>query len=109
MCSSVVGVCTETCEDGLRVERAQALITATPPRDQQALALTFPDDNLFSAAPTFQVLRGMPNGEGPKLVEQADGIDAMKQFQFHENEDLRNMANGLVDKYFGLDYGLEAD
>ncbi|KAM7255176.1 hypothetical protein ACFE04_020417 [Oxalis oulophora] len=55
------------------------------------------------------VLRGMPNGEGPKLVEQADGIDAMERFQFHENEDLRNMANGLVDKHFGLDYGLEAD
>ena len=54
-----------------------------------------------------QVLRGMPNGEGPKLVEREDGIDAMERFQFHENEDLRNMANGLVDKYFGEDYGLD--
>ncbi|XP_062167468.1 importin subunit alpha-9 [Alnus glutinosa] len=53
------------------------------------------------------VLRCMPNGEGPKLVEQEDGIDAMERFQFHENEDLRNMANGLVDKYFGEDYGLD--
>ncbi|KAF3442880.1 hypothetical protein FNV43_RR16798 [Rhamnella rubrinervis] len=53
------------------------------------------------------VLRGMPNGEGAKLVEQVDGIDAMERFQFHENEDLRNMANGLVDKYFGEDYGLD--
>ncbi|KAL5807254.1 hypothetical protein ACOSQ3_030139 [Xanthoceras sorbifolium] len=53
------------------------------------------------------VLRGMPNGEGPKLVEREDGIDAMERFQFHENEDLRNMANGLVDKYFGEDYGLD--
>ncbi|KAF8397648.1 hypothetical protein HHK36_016568 [Tetracentron sinense] len=53
------------------------------------------------------VLRGMPNGEGPKLVEREDGIDAMERFQFHENEDLRIMANGLVDKYFGEDYGLE--
>ncbi|KAL5546206.1 hypothetical protein UlMin_005893 [Ulmus minor] len=53
------------------------------------------------------VLRGMPNGEGPKLVEREDGIDAMERFQFHENEDLRNMANGLVDKYFGEEYGLE--
>ncbi|GFQ03893.1 importin subunit alpha-9 [Phtheirospermum japonicum] len=52
------------------------------------------------------VLRGMPNGEGPKLVEAEDGIDAMERFQFHENEDLRNMANELVDKYFGEDYGL---
>ncbi|POO01609.1 Coatomer beta subunit [Trema orientale] len=53
------------------------------------------------------VLRGMPDGEGPKLVEQEDGIDAMERFQFHENEDLRNMANGLVDKYFGEEYGLD--
>ncbi|XP_059427766.1 importin subunit alpha-9 [Corylus avellana] len=53
------------------------------------------------------VLRGMPHGEGPKLVEREDGIDAMERFQFHENEELRNMANGLVDKYFGEDYGLD--
>ncbi|KAK9154113.1 hypothetical protein Sjap_001593 [Stephania japonica] len=53
------------------------------------------------------VMRGMPNSEGPKLVEKEDGIDAMERFQFHENEDLRNMANGLVDKYFGEDYGLD--
>lgn len=52
------------------------------------------------------VLRGMPNGEGPRLVEREDGIEAMERFQFHENEDLRNMANCLVDKYFGEDYGL---
>ncbi|XP_028775194.1 importin subunit alpha-9 isoform X2 [Neltuma alba] len=53
------------------------------------------------------VLRGMPGGGGPKLVEQADGIEAMERFQFHENEDLRTMANSLVDKYFGEDYGLD--
>ncbi|EOY07774.1 Importin alpha isoform 1 [Theobroma cacao] len=53
------------------------------------------------------VLRGMPSGEGPKLVEREDGIDAMERYQFHENEDLRNMANGLVDKYFGEDYGVD--
>ncbi|KAL9239284.1 hypothetical protein vseg_013622 [Gypsophila vaccaria] len=53
------------------------------------------------------VLRAMPNGEGPKLVEREDGIEAMERFQFHENEDLRNMANGLVDTYFGEDYGLD--
>ncbi|KAK8638966.1 hypothetical protein V6N13_137370 [Hibiscus sabdariffa] len=56
---------------------------------------------------TELVLRGMPNGDGPKLVEQEDGIDAMERYQFHENEDLRNMANGLVDKYFGEDYGVD--
>lgn len=53
------------------------------------------------------VLRGLPNGEGPKLVEREDGIDAMERFQFHENEEMRKMANSLVDKYFGEDYGLE--
>ncbi|KAF7145899.1 hypothetical protein RHSIM_Rhsim04G0149800 [Rhododendron simsii] len=53
------------------------------------------------------VLRGMPNSQGVKLVEREDGIDAMERFQFHENEDLRNMANALVDKYFGEDYGLD--
>ncbi|KAG9453449.1 hypothetical protein H6P81_006353 [Aristolochia fimbriata] len=53
------------------------------------------------------VMRGLPNGEGVKLVEEEDGIDAMERFQFHENEELRLMANGLVDKYFGEDYGLE--
>ncbi|XP_042397990.1 importin subunit alpha-2-like isoform X1 [Zingiber officinale] len=52
------------------------------------------------------VMRGMPNGEGLKLVEE-DGIDAMERFQFHENEEIRNMANGLIDKYFGEDYGLD--
>jgi hypothetical protein len=49
----------------------------------------------------------MPNGKGPKLVEQEDGIEAMERFQFHENEDVRTMANSLVDKYFGEDYGLD--
>ncbi|KAG2243681.1 hypothetical protein Bca52824_094484 [Brassica carinata] len=52
------------------------------------------------------VLRGMPNGEGSKLVEGEDGIDAMERLQFHENEELRVMANSLVDKYFGEDYGI---
>ena len=59
-------------------------------------------DDLFT-----QVLRGMPNGEGPKLVEKEDGIGALERFQFHENDELRCMANGLVDKYFGEDYGLD--
>lgn len=49
----------------------------------------------------------MPNGKGPKLLEMEDNIDAMEGFQFHENEDLRNMAEGLVDKYFGEDYRLD--
>lgn len=44
-------------------------------------------------------MRETPNGQGLKLVEREDGIDAIKRFQFHENEEMRNMANGLVDKY----------
>ncbi|KAG5553739.1 hypothetical protein RHGRI_011578 [Rhododendron griersonianum] len=63
--------------------------------------------NLYFHELCFYVLRGMPNSEGVKLVEREDGIDAMERFQFHENEDLRNMANALVDKYFGEDYGLD--
>lgn len=49
----------------------------------------------------------MPNGEGQKLVERADGIDAMERFQFHENDELRVMANLLVDSYFGEMYGVD--
>lgn len=50
----------------------------------------------------------MPNGEGPKLVEEEDGIEAMERFMFHENEDIKNMASHLVDRYFGEDYGLDS-
>lgn len=53
------------------------------------------------------VLRGMPNREGQKLVEEEDGIEALERYQFHVNEELRCMANQLVDKYFGEDYGIE--
>ncbi|PWA39589.1 importin subunit alpha [Artemisia annua] len=53
------------------------------------------------------VLSGMPNGEGPKLVDEADGIEAIERFQFHENDDLRMMSNMLVDCYFGETYGLD--
>ncbi|CAH9127040.1 unnamed protein product [Cuscuta epithymum] len=53
------------------------------------------------------VLRGMPNGEGPNLVEKEDGIDALERYQFHENEEVRGMANQLLDKYYGDEYGLE--
>nr|ATG70964.1 importin alpha isoform 9 [Juniperus flaccida] len=55
------------------------------------------------------VMRSLPNDQGPKLVENEDGIAAMELFQFHENEEIRNMANGLVDKYFGENYGIEEE
>lgn len=49
----------------------------------------------------------MPGGNGPKIVEQMEGIDALESLQFHENDQLRIMANSLVDTYFGENYGLE--
>ncbi|BBN13805.1 hypothetical protein MPTK1_6g06520 [Marchantia polymorpha subsp. ruderalis] len=55
------------------------------------------------------VMRGLPGGQGPKVVEKEDGIAAMETLQFHENDELRLMANTLIDKYFGEDYGLEEE
>ncbi|CAM6093384.1 unnamed protein product [Calypogeia fissa] len=55
------------------------------------------------------VMRGLPNNQGPKVVDKEDGIAAMETLQFHENEELYSMANGLIDKYFGEDYGLEEE
>ncbi|KAL3690654.1 hypothetical protein R1sor_004305 [Riccia sorocarpa] len=55
------------------------------------------------------VMRGLPGGQGPKVVEKEDGIAAMEVLQFHENDELRLMANALIDKYFGEDYGLEEE
>ncbi|XP_024359531.1 importin subunit alpha-9 [Physcomitrium patens] len=55
------------------------------------------------------VMRALPNGKGPKLVEKEDGIAAMEELQFHDNEELRIMSNILVDQYFGEDYGFEEE
>lgn len=55
------------------------------------------------------VMRALPDGKGPKLVEKEDGIAAMEELQFHDNEELRVMSNDLIDKYFGEDYGLEEE
>lgn len=55
------------------------------------------------------VMRALPNSQGPKLVEAEDGIDALESLQFHGNDELRAMANHLVDKYFGEDYGLDEE
>lgn len=54
-------------------------------------------------------MRALPDGMGPKLVEKEDGIAAMEELQFHDNEELRIMSNTLVDQYFGEDYGLEEE
>ncbi|XP_071709844.1 importin subunit alpha-9-like isoform X2 [Rutidosis leptorrhynchoides] len=53
------------------------------------------------------VLRGMPDGEGQKLIEGADGIDAIEMLQYHENDDLSMMAGFLLDSYFGETNGLD--
>lgn len=55
------------------------------------------------------VMRGLPNGQGPKLVEKEDGLAALEILEYHENEELRCMANELIDKYYGEDYGLEEE
>jgi hypothetical protein len=54
-------------------------------------------------------MRALPNGQGPKLVEKEDGLAALEVLEFHENEELKNMTNELLDKYFGEDYGLEEE
>ncbi|KAI5074348.1 hypothetical protein GOP47_0010309 [Adiantum capillus-veneris] len=55
------------------------------------------------------VLRGLPNGQGPKLVEKEGGLAALEVLEYHENDELRAMANELIDKYYGEDYGLEEE
>jgi importin subunit alpha-1 len=55
------------------------------------------------------VLRALPNSAGVRLVEEADGIDALESLQFHDNEELRTMANSMVDKYYGEEYGMEEE
>ncbi|KAM7257658.1 hypothetical protein ACFE04_013399 [Oxalis oulophora] len=58
-------------------QQAQALITATPPSDQQAVALTFRDDNLFSAAPTFQA-----------STKSTFSAQSSNEFRFQDQDDL---------------------
>eukprot|EP00250_Pteridium_aquilinum_P006370 c16313_g1_i1 orf=134-1771(-) len=55
------------------------------------------------------VMRGLPNGQGVKLVEKEEGLAALEVLEYHENEELRAMANDLIDKYYGEDYGLEEE
>ncbi|KAH7432282.1 hypothetical protein KP509_07G016500 [Ceratopteris richardii] len=55
------------------------------------------------------VLRGLPNGQGSKLVEKEEGLAALEVLEYHDNDDLRSMANELIDKYYGEDYGLEEE
>ncbi|CAI7788752.1 unnamed protein product [Closterium sp. NIES-54] len=56
---------------------------------------------------TEVVLRVLPDKRGPRLVEEADGIDAIEAAQFVGNEELHSMSSYLVDTYFGEEYGLE--
>eukprot|EP00873_Tetraselmis_striata_P032829 jgi/Tetstr1/453093/TSEL_003933.t1 len=54
---------------------------------------------------TEMVLRCVP--EGARMVEAADGIDALEEAQFRGAPELQAWAGALVDKYYGEDYGLE--
>eukprot|EP00850_Spirogloea_muscicola_P006859 SM000033S12380 [mRNA] locus=s33:491742:500742:- [translate_table: standard] len=60
-------------------------------------------------AATVGVLSSMPGKQGPSLVEAEDGMDALESLQYHGNEELRIMANTLIDRYFGEEYGLEEE
>ena len=44
---------------------------------------------------------------GPRLVEEANGIDAIESLHFHPNEALAIKSRSLVDQYFGDDYDTE--
>jgi hypothetical protein len=48
----------------------------------------------------MKVMRGLPNGRGPKIVEKEDGISALEELQFHENDELQTMSNTLIDRYW---------
>lgn len=55
---------------------------------------------------TEMVLRVVPGG--PQMIEEVDGIDALEAIQFgNAPAELQRMAAGLVDKYYGEDYGLD--
>jgi len=51
-----------------------------------------------------QMLRVMPDGQ--RVVEEADGIDALEALELQSHPQLQAAAAGLVDTYFGEDYGL---
>ena len=44
--------------------------------------------------------------EGPQRVEELDGIDALEQLQYNGPWDVSMLAGGLVDRFYGEDYGL---
>ncbi len=50
------------------------------------------------------MLRAMPDGQ--RAMEEADGIDALEALELQSHPHLQAAAAGLVDTYFGEDYGL---
>ena len=50
------------------------------------------------------MLRAMPGGQ--RVVEEADGIDALEALELQSHPQLQSAAAHLVDTYFGEDYGL---
>ena len=52
---------------------------------------------------TEMVLRGLPGKRGVAMVEEGEGVEALESLQFHANEELRRMANHVIDTYFGME------
>ena len=46
----------------------------------------------------------MPDGQ--RAIEEADGIDALEAPELQSHPQLQTAAAGLVDVYFGEEYGL---
>eukprot|EP00741_Cyanophora_paradoxa_P014594 tig00020807_g14074.t1 len=66
--------------------------------------LRAPDAEIARAALSFvhMVLERHPRG--PRLVEEADGIDAIESLQMGQDEELARRSAQLVDRFFGEDY-----
>jgi len=66
--------------------------------------LRTPDSEVAMLALNFIEMVLSLHPKGPQIIEKADGIDALESLQFHENQSLFNLANKLVDEYFGENY-----
>ena len=49
------------------------------------------------------VMRGLPGKRGVAVVEEWEGVEALEGLQFHNNDELRRMANHVIDTYFGME------
>eukprot|EP00026_Physarum_polycephalum_P003568 Phypoly_transcript_03581.p1 GENE.Phypoly_transcript_03581~~Phypoly_transcript_03581.p1 ORF type:complete len:510 (+),score=54.89 Phypoly_transcript_03581:807-2336(+) len=65
--------------------------------------LRSPDSEMAHLALTFVEMVLMFHPQGPSIIENEDGIEKLEALQFHENQALYQLANQLIDKYFGGD------